>query len=452
MNEQVVFALLFELWRDIREPAFLWQVLALGMSLLLAWGLSRYGRQQEFVRSTAEHGALRTFSTGSIKRVAFPLLSLLLILIVRKLFKYWHLGPVSLFDLAVPLLLSMALVRAAIYVLRHALTAGSWLATSERFVATSIWLCLALYLTGLADPLIEMLEQVSFHVGKQKLDLWTLLNGLVTVVATVLLALWLSGVIERRLLASDALDSNVRVVLGRLVKAVLSVVALLLSLSIVGIDITALSVFSGALAVGLGLGLQKDRQQLRQRLHHPARPFDSHRQSGGARRATSGIVTQITARYTVLRTLAGTEVIIPNEYLVSNIVRNESFTDSRLRLQVSVQVAYGTDLEQAMRLMVEAARAQPRVLDDPAPQALLTAFADSGINLDLGFWIADPQEGTGGVRSAINLSIWRAFCAQGIEIPFPQREVRLIGGLPPVATAPAEPAASPAVPEVQPVA
>jgi hypothetical protein len=98
MNEQVVFALLFELWRDIREPAFLWQVLALGMSLLLAWGLSRYGRQQEFVRSTAEHGALRTFSTGSIKRVAFPLLSLLLILIVRKLFKYWHLGPVSLFD------------------------------------------------------------------------------------------------------------------------------------------------------------------------------------------------------------------------------------------------------------------------------------------------------------------------------------------------------------------
>ena len=452
MNEQVVFALLFELWRDIREPAFLWQVLALGMSLLLAWGLSRYGRQQEFVRSTAEHGALRTFSTGSIKRVAFPLLSLLLIVIVRKLFKYWHLGPVSLFDLAVPLLLSMALVRAAIYVLRHALTAGSWLATSERFVATSIWLCLALYLTGLADPLIEMLEQVSFHVGKQKLDLWTLLNGLVTVVATVLLALWLSGVIERRLLASDALDSNVRVVLGRLVKAVLSVVALMLSLSIVGIDITALSVFSGALAVGLGLGLQKIASNY---VSGFIILLDRSIRIGNLvalDATTSGIVTQITARYTVLRTLAGTEVIIPNEYLVSNIVRNESFTDSRLRLQVSVQVAYGTDLEQAMRLMVEAARAQPRVLDDPAPQALLTAFADSGINLDLGFWIADPQEGTGGVRSAINLSIWRSFCEQGIEIPFPQREVRLIGGLPPVATAPAEPAAPAVVPGLQPVA
>jgi small-conductance mechanosensitive channel len=187
------------------------------------------------------------------------------------------------------------------------------------------------------------------------------------------------------------------------------VIALLLGLSMVGIDITALSVFSGALAVGLGLGLQKiasnyvsgfiillDRSI---RIGHVV-SLDA---------ATSGVVTQITARYTVLRTLTGTEVIIPNEYLVSNIVRNESYSDSRVRVVVSVQVAYGTDLEQAMRLMNEAAQAQARVLADPAPQVLLAAFAESGINLDLGFWIADPQEGTGGVRSAINMAIWRSF-------------------------------------------
>jgi small-conductance mechanosensitive channel len=123
-------------------------------------------------------------------------------------------------------------------------------------------------------------------------------------------------------------------------------------------------------------------------------------------------------------------VIIPNEYLVSNIVRNESYSDSRVRVVVSVQVAYGTDLEQAMRLMTAAAQAQARVLADPAPQVLLAAFAESGINLDLGFWIADPQEGTGGVRSAINMAIWRSFAEHHIEIPFPQREVRLIGGTP----------------------
>jgi small-conductance mechanosensitive channel len=430
MTEEVMFALLLELWRDLRDPGFLWQVAALGLSLLLAWSLSRYGQRQEFARPDADYGALRAFGAGSLKRVAFPLLALLLVLVVRQSFRHWHIGPVSLLDLAVPLLLSMALVRTAIYILRHAFAPGSWLATSERFIATSIWLCLALYITGLSTPLIQMLEQVSFSMGKQKLDLWTLLNGIVTVAITVLVALWLSGVMEARLLARQTLDSNIRVVLGRLVKAVLSVLALLLSLSMVGIDITALSVFSGALAVGLGLGLQKIASNY---VSGFIILLDRSIRIGnlvGLDATTAGIVTQITARYTVLRTLTGTEVIIPNEYLVSNIVRNESLTDSRVRLLVSVQVAYGSDLEMAMRLMCEAAHAQPRVLVDPAPQALLTAFADSGINLDLGFWIADPQEGSGGVRSAINMAIWRAFGEHGIEIPFPQREIRILGGTP----------------------
>jgi hypothetical protein len=326
MNEQVVFALLLELWRDLQDPAFLWQVFALGLSVLLAWGLSRYGERQEFAQASADYGALRAFSTGSLKRVAFPLLSLLFVVIVRKAFKYWQLGPVSLLDLAVPLLLSMALVRAAIYVLRHAFSPSSWLASSERFIATSIWLCLALYITGLAAPLMEMLEQVSFHAGSQRLDLWTLLTGLVTVVVTVLAALWLSGEIEGRVLANESLDSNLRVVLGRLVKAVLSVIALLLGLSMVGIDITALSVFSGR--------SPSASDSVCRRL-----PATTSVASSFCSTVRSALVTwcrltqrppvsspRSLPRYTVLRTLTGTEVIIPNEYLVSNIVRNESFT------------------------------------------------------------------------------------------------------------------------------
>jgi len=446
MSEKEMFALLFELWRDLQDPGFLWQVSALLLSLLVAWGTARLWQRRETAAAAAPYGALRAFGSGSLKRVSFPLLALLLVVIARRAFRHWHLGPVSLLDLAVPLLLSMALVRAAVYVLRHAFSPSGWVATSERLIATVVWLGFALHLTGLAEPLIELLQQVSFTAGKQKLDLWTLLSGLVTVVLTVLLALWLSREIEARLLASETIDSNMRVVLGRLVKAVLSVIALLLGLSIVGIDITALSVFSGALAVGLGLGLQKiasnyvsgfiillDRSI---RLGHLV-AIDA---------TTSGVVSQITARYTVLRTLTGTEVIIPNEYLVSNIIRNESYSDSQVRVIVSLQVSYGTDLELAMRLMNEAARAQPRVLAEPPPQVLLAAFADSGINLDLGFWIGDPQEGTGGVRSAINIMIWRSFRENGIEIPFPQREVRLIGS-PPAATPPAAtpPAATPPV-------
>ena len=440
-DSTAAFARLFrELWHDFRDPDFLWQVMALAICLLVALGLARYVLRQKHARSSADHGLLRAFGTGSLKRIAFPLLSLLLILIVREAFRHWQLGPVSVLDLAVPLLLSMALVRAAIYVVHHAFAPSSFLATSERLIATSIWIGLALYLTGLAAPLIHILEQVSFHVGRQKLDLWTLSNGLVTIFVTVLLALWISGIIEARLMARETLDASIRVVLGRLVKALLSVLALLLSLSIVGIDITALSVFSGALAVGLGLGLQKIASNY---VSGFIILLDRSIRIGNVVAIdplTTGVVTQITSRYTVVRTLTGTEVIIPNEYLVSNIVRNESFTDSRVRFILTVQVAYDTNLDIAMRLMHEAALANQRVLAEPTPQVLLMAFAESGINLDLNFWISDPQNGTGSIRSAINLSIWRAFREHGIQIPFPQREVRLVGGFP--AAAPVAPTAT----------
>jgi small-conductance mechanosensitive channel len=426
MNEKQMFALLHDLWGDFREPDFLWQALALCLSLGLGWWLSQRLRRHDKAHSSADRSALQVFGAASLKRLAFPLLSLAFVLILRNVLKFGHWSHVSLLDLAIPLLLSLALVRATIYVLRRAFSPSGWLATSERFIALTIWLCLALYITGYSDPLIEMLEQVSFHVGKQKLDLWILLNGAVTIFATVLIALWMAGMIEGRLTAAEHLDSSMRVVLGRLAKAVFSVIALLFSLSMVGIDVTALSVFGGALAVGLGFGLQKIASNY---VSGFIILLDRSIRIGNVvavDATTSGVVTQITTRYTVLRTLSGTEVIIPNEYLVSNIVQNQSFTDTRVRIGVPVQVAYSTDLEQAMRLMEAAAQTQPRVLADPPPKVFLTAFADSGINLELGVWIADPQDGTGGVRSDINFAIWRAFREHGIEIPFPQREVRLI--------------------------
>ena len=140
---------------------------------------------------------------------------------------------------------------------------------------------------------------------------------------------------------------------------------------------------------------------------------------------TTGTVSQITTRYSVIRMLSGTDVIVPNEYLVNNIVRNLSFADTRVRVALAVQVGYDTDLDLAMRLMVDAAREQPRVLADPEPGALLLDFADSGINLEVGFWVADPENGTGGVRSDIGRAILQAFRTHGIEIPFPQRELRV---------------------------
>lgn len=426
MSEKQIFALLGQFWRDMQQPGFYWEVLALALILAVSWWLSLRLRRRGRVDGESETSALRAFGVGSLKRMIFPLVALALVLILRHSLKSAHVAHLSLFDLTIPLLVSWALVRVLVYVLRCVFSNGGFLTSFERLITVAIWTGVVLNITGLDDPLIEMFEQVSFSVGKQTLNLWVLLHGAVTVGVTLLLALWVASLIESRLMAAQQMDANVREVLARLAKAILSVIALLCSLSLVGIDVTALSVFSGALAVGLGLGLQKiasnyvsgfiillDRSI---RLGNLVAVDDK----------TSGTVTQITTRYTVLRTLTGVEVIIPNEYLVNNIVRNLSFTDTRVRVTVGVQVAYSADLERAMALMVDVAQALPRVLGDPAPGALITGFADSGINLELGFWVADPETGTGNVRSEISLAIWKAFRDNGIEIPFPQREVRLV--------------------------
>jgi small-conductance mechanosensitive channel len=429
MNENRIFALLDQLWSDLHASDFIWQVLVLLLALGVAWWLSFRLRQQNEQRSgeVGAQSALRTFGSGSLKRIAFPLIALVLVVILRKVLAALHWEHLSLLHLAGPLLVSLALARMFAYVLRRVLPQGLFLTSFERVVTVVIWFGVILHLTGLADPVIEALEQVSIPVGKQKLDLWMLVHGTVTVGVTLLVALWIASLIESRLMAAERLDANLREVMARLAKAVLAVIALLSSLSLVGIDVTALSVFSGALAVGLGFGLQKIAANY---VSGFIILLDRSIRLGNlvaVDATTTGTVSQITTRYTVLKMLTGTEVIIPNEYLVSNIVRNLSFSDTRVRVAVNVQVSYKTDLDQAMQLMIDAARQQERVLSDPEPAVMLTDFADSGINLELGFWIPDPEAGTGGVRSDINLAIWKAFRESGIEIPYPQREVRVLG-------------------------
>ncbi|MFC5300375.1 mechanosensitive ion channel family protein [Azospira restricta] len=405
--------------RELRDPSIVWEALALavciGIALLLQW---------RFRRRPHAGGEARTAGELGLRRIVFPLSALLLVLVTRAVMRPY--APVGLLDLAVPLFLSLALVRATVFSLRYAFPSARWLAASERVIAGSVWLCLALYLTGLAGPVIAGLESVQFSLGKQKLDLWLVLNGAFTALSTLFVALWIAGWLEHRLLRSESIDSSVRVVLARAGKSVLAVVALLASLALVGIDITALSVFGGAFAVGLGFGLKTIASNY---VAGFMILLDRSIRIGNVialDAATTGEVTQITTRYTVVRTLTGTEVIVPNEYLVTNIIRNQTYTDSQVRLAVRASVAYDSDLERAMQLMVDAAAAQPRVLADPAPGAIVVAFGDNGIELELGFWIPDPGEGTGGIRSDISLAIWKAFRAEGIEFPFPQREVRLL--------------------------
>jgi len=326
-----------------------------------------------------------------------------------------------------PLLSSLAVIRVVFYVLRLSFAEATWLVQFERVFAALVWIVVALHITGLLPEVIDVLESVKFSTGKQKLTLWNVLQGLGAVLVAVLLALWLSSAVEARLHAAAGLDNNLRVVLARLSKALLILLAVLIGLPMVGIDLTTLSVFGGALGVGLGFGLQKIASNY---VSGFIILLDDSIRIGNiiAVGTDRGEVTRITTRYTVLKALDGVEALVPNELLVGSVVQNQSYSSPQVRIALPVQVSYDSDLERAMSIMATAAKAQERVLAEPAPAVLLREFADSGINLELGFWVADPELGTGQLRSDINLAIWREFKQAGISIPFPQREVRILGG------------------------
>ena len=418
MKQQQNEALQFfrELVDDFRDPNFVWQIVALAACVGAGWLIYRWWLARHH---NAEGGRLH--DAGA--RLAFPVAALVLVSVTKLVLQnFIH---VNLFRLAIPLLGSMALVRAVVFVLRQAFPKATWLTTWERIIASLVWGWLALYITDLTPHVVEALEGVVFPLGAQRINLWMILQGIITVFLTVVVALWVAGVIEARLMRMEGVDTNLRIVGVRVAKTLLTVAALVTGLSMAGIDMTAFSVFTGALGVGLGLGMQRIASNyvsgfiiLLDRSIH----IGDVVQVG----ADSGQVTKITTRYTVLKHAAGTEFIVPNEALISNVVQNQSYSDTRMRLTTTVGVAYDTDLELAMRLMCEAAAAQRRVLRESPPSVFLTAFAESAINLELGFWIIDPEAGRGNIISDINLAIWKAFRENGIQIPFPQREVRLL--------------------------
>jgi small-conductance mechanosensitive channel len=416
MNEKSqALRLINDLLADVRDPDFIWQLLALAVCLSLAGLIARWWRGRH-----AEGAGRISDASG---RLAFPLTGMVLTgVALAALGNVIH---VNLLKLAMPLLGSMALVRGVVFVLRQAFPRATWLAAWERIIAATVWGWLALYITDLAPFVIDAMESVQFHVGKQHIDLWTVLRGIATIFLTVVFALWIAGVIEARLMRVHSLDANLRIVGVRVAKAVLTVVAILTSLALVGIDMTALSVFTGALGVGLGFGLQKIASNY---VSGFIILLDRSIRIGNIIQvgSDSGEVTQITTRYTVLKHPAGSEFIVPNETLIGSTVQNQTYSDTRIRLATTVGVAYDSDLDLACQLMAEAAASHPRVLAEPAPKVFLTQFADSAINLELGLWISDPEEGKGNIVSDINFAIWRAFREHGVAIPFPQREVRLL--------------------------
>jgi small-conductance mechanosensitive channel len=285
-----------------------------------------------------------------------------------------------------------------------------------------------LWLSGLLPLVLEELDQIHWKVGGSSLSVRTLIEGALTAGAVLIITLWISSAIETRLLRSaTGGELSLRKAVSNAARALLLFVGLLLALSAVGIDLTALSVLGGAIGVGIGFGLQKLAANYVSGFvilaERSMRIGDNVRVDN-----FEGRITDINARYTVIRSLAGRESIVPNEMLITSRVENLSLTDPRVSQSTVVSVAYDSDVELVSRLLTEAALAQERVLRDPAPNAALSAFGADGLEFTLGYWIADPENGLLNLRSLINVAILKALRDNGIDIPFPQRVIHTRAG------------------------
>jgi small-conductance mechanosensitive channel len=427
LAEVEIRRLMVDLLSDLHNVNVLWQVAGLVLCLTAAWWVTRLVRRRIDAppdRPSAEHASLRRGLHG-ITRILFPLSALILVALFRGLLRYLQ-PEIALLNVAIPLLTALLLVGIGMYILNHLFAPSSVIRIWERTIAWAVWIGLALYLTGALTELLSLMDAFAFRVGRQRISLLNVVQGIVSVAVTVVIALWIGKLLEARLMGAHALDLNLRVVLSKLMKTVLVVVAVLVALPAVGIDVTVLSVFSGAIGVGIGFGLQKIAANY---LSGFALLLDRSVSLGALVTIDGyyGEVTRLTSRYLVLKGQDGTEAIIPNERVITSVVINHSYTDRRVRVDVPIQVSYQSDVERALVLMEQAARAHPRVVSEPAPGAILKAFADSGIDLELYAWIDDPEAGKGNLRSDLNRALLKSFSANGIAIPFPQREIRIVG-------------------------
>jgi small-conductance mechanosensitive channel len=409
--------------RALSTPAG-WAELALVVGCLaIAWLIDRRVR----LRTAATIGVLKV-SVGGVNRLLFPVMALLLLIAANVVFHRFR--PPFFLSLALPLVVALAVIRLLVYALRGIFGHASWVGTSERAISFTVWGLVVLYFIGVLPEIADELDAIALPIGKTNVTVLAIGRAVLVVMLTLSLALWVSSTLEARLLGAGQIDSSLRVVAAKAVRAILLVVAVLFALQAVGFDLTLLSVFGGALGVGIGLGLQKLASNY---IAGFTILLDRSIRLGDMITVDNrfGAVSKVTARYVVVRSLDGVEAVVPNETLVTTTVLNHSYSTREIRIGLPIQVSYDSDVELALALLVEAAQAEPRVLKAPNPPiAFLMRFGDSGIDLELGFWINDPENGQGDLRSSINRAVWRAFKAHGISIAFPQREVRIIGELP----------------------
>ena len=399
------------------QPSTLIELVALAGCVALAWGAV------SLLRRGLAPGASYPVWLGrhGVDGVMFPLSLLCLAYVVSSLLA-GHL-PDVVFSIAVPVLLALVVIRVGVKVLQAAFHDAPLVRMLERSISWIAWGVMVLWVSGLLPLVLEELDQIHWKVGASTMSVRTVIEGVLTGGAVLIFTLWISSGIEGRLLrTATGGELSLRKALSNATRALLMFVGLLVALSAVGIDLTALSVLGGAIGVGIGFGLQKLAANYVSGFvilaERSMRIGDNVRVDG-----FEGRITDINARYSVIRSLTGRESIVPNEMLITSRVENLSLADARVWQSTVVSVGYDSDVQLVMRLLLQAATAQQRVLADPAPSVALSAFGVDGLEFTVGYWIADPENGQLNLRSLINLAILQSLRANDIEIPFPQRVI-----------------------------
>ena len=365
------------------------------------------------------------FGKGDFERVAFPLLALLLVWSGKHLLGDFP--AVNFLDVVISLLIAYTAIRLAVYVLGHVIHEGGFQRSVIRVVYWAAWIGAILYVTGLLPAALSALEAHGFSFGKNRsqVTLLDLLKGGAALFLTIVFALYLSRVTESRVLAAEHMEMTTRVVITKVVRIAMLFVAIFIALPMAGIDVTTLSIFGGALGVGLGFGLQKIASNYVSGfivlLDRSLRIGDVVTVDG-----KRGEVTAIESRYTVIKGADGVESIIPNEKMITDTVQHHTYSDPKVSIVMSVTVSYESDVERACSLLGEIASVHPRVIADPAAAARVKQLTALGVEIELTVWIADPAVGEGDMKSELLKEVLKAFGAEGIEIPYPRRDVRLL--------------------------
>lgn len=386
--------------------------LCIVLSWSLVWALRRTLRSGDFNILLGQR---------LVDGVLFPALLLATTYAASIVLTRQHQG--ALFAVLLPVCTSLAAIRLGVKVLQVALGSTPMVRALERTISWGAWLAVVLWVTGVLPLVLEELDKIQWKVGGSILSVRTMIEGALTAGAVLIVALWVSSAIESRLLKSaTGSDLSLRKVISNSVRALLMFVGVLLALTSVGIDLTALSVLGGAVGVGIGFGLQKLAANYVSGFvilaERSMRIGDSVKVDN-----FEGRITDIKARYTVIRSPTGRESIVPNELLITQRVENLSLTDPKVWQSTLVSVAYDSPVDEVMSLLQQACTQQPRVLTDPAPSVALSAFGADGLEFTVIYWIDDPENGQLNLKSDINRAILQALKTRGIEIPYPQRVV-----------------------------